>query len=113
MPAPRQTLCSEFRAFAINRSFFGASQELNALQRVLDTIATATAFRTSRRPRQEEARASVIVSISAGAVADHGLLYVEGQAFEDDAERLIQAASEGSLLDVLAVADRKTSESVM
>jgi hypothetical protein len=48
-----------------------------------------------------------------GVVADHGLLYVEGQAFEDDAERLIQAANEGSLLDVLVVADQETSESVM
>ena len=41
-------------------------------------------------------------------LADHCLLYVEGQAFEDDAPRLIQAAREGWLVDVSPVADGNT-----
>ena len=36
-----------------------------------------------------------------GVLADHDLSYVEGRAIED--ERLIQAANEGSLLDVLVL----------
>lgn len=39
-----------------------------------------------------------------GVLADHCLLYVEGQAFEDDAERLMQAAREGWKIAVSQVA---------
>ena len=41
-------------------------------------------------------------------LADHCLLYVEGQAFEDDAQRLIQAAREDWLVDVSPVANGNT-----
>ena len=48
-------------------------------------------------------------SVSAGqalaVLADHCLLYVEGQAFEDDAKRLVQAAREGWPIDVSTVGD--------
>lgn len=39
-----------------------------------------------------------------GVLADHCMLYVEGQAFEDDAERLTQAAREGWEVAVSQVA---------
>ncbi len=41
-------------------------------------------------------------------LADHCLLYVEGQAFEDDAQRLIQAARDGWLVDVSPVSNGNT-----
>ncbi len=51
-------------------------------------------------------------AVSAGqtlaVLADHCLLYVEGQAFEDDARRLIQAAREGWLIDVSTATDSRT-----
>ena len=52
-------------------------------------------------------------SVTAGAplavLADHCLLYVEGQAFEDDAPRLIRAAREGWLVNVTAMAEGQTN----
>lgn len=51
-------------------------------------------------------------AVSAGealaVLADHCLLYVEGQTFEDDFQRLIQAAREGWSVDVSAVANGRT-----
>tara|TARA_B100000809_G_C15095328_1_gene514765 strand:- start:176 stop:1579 length:1404 start_codon:yes stop_codon:yes gene_type:complete len=48
-------------------------------------------------------------SLSAGhpmaRLADHCLLYVEGQAFDDDAQRLIQLARDGQFVDVSTVVD--------
>jgi len=48
-------------------------------------------------------------SVSAGSplavLADHCLLYVQGQAFEDDAQRLIQAAGEQWPIGVATVSD--------
>lgn len=48
-------------------------------------------------------------SLSAGhpmaRLADHCLLYVEGQAFDDDAQRLIQLTREGQVVDVSTVVD--------
>jgi multidrug efflux pump subunit AcrA (membrane-fusion protein) len=38
-------------------------------------------------------------------LADHNVLYVEGQAFEDDAQRLVQASREGWPVAVAPVAD--------
>ncbi|HIF30636.1 MAG: efflux RND transporter periplasmic adaptor subunit [Pirellulaceae bacterium] len=55
-------------------------------------------------------------SLAAGqalaVLADHCLLYVEGQAFEDDAERLIQASREHWLIDVSDVADDRSQEAM-
>jgi len=47
---------------------------------------------------------SVAAGQTLALLADHCLLHVEGQAFEDDAQRLIQATSEGWLVSVSAVA---------
>lgn len=56
-------------------------------------------------------------SVSAGqalaVLADHCQLYVEGQAFEDDAKRLIQAAREGWPIDVSTVGDGKSRGEAM
>lgn len=56
-------------------------------------------------------------SVSSGEtlimLADHCLLYVEGQAFEDDAQRLIQAAREGWLIDVSPVGDGNTRKATI
>ena len=38
-----------------------------------------------------------------GVLADHCLLYVEGKAFEDDANRLIRASNQGQLVQVVPV----------
>ncbi len=48
---------------------------------------------------------SVTAGHALAVLADHCLLYVEGQAFEDDTQRLIQAAREGWLVDVSSAAD--------
>ena len=48
---------------------------------------------------------SVAAGEALAVLADHCLLYVEGQAFEDDAQRLIQAARESWLVEVSAAAD--------
>jgi hypothetical protein len=48
---------------------------------------------------------SVAAGQALAVLADHCLLYVEGQAFEDDTQRLIQAAREGWLVDVSSAAD--------
>jgi multidrug efflux pump subunit AcrA (membrane-fusion protein) len=42
-------------------------------------------------------------------LADHCLLYVQGQAFEDDAERLMQAARENHALDVSSIVDGRSA----
>lgn len=49
---------------------------------------------------------SVAAGQSLGVLADHCLLYVEGQAFEDDAARLIQASRDGWLLEVYPEGER-------
>ena len=43
-------------------------------------------------------------------LADHCLLYVEGQAFDDDAQRLTQATRDGWLVDVTTVVDDHAPE---
>ncbi len=47
----------------------------------------------------------VIVGTPLGMLADHCLLYVEGQAFEDDAQRLTQAAQAGWTVEVSSVGE--------
>ena len=46
---------------------------------------------------------SVLAGAQLGTLADHCLLYVEGQAFEDDAQRLIRTAARGDKIKVLPV----------
>ena len=48
---------------------------------------------------------SMVAGQPLALLADHCMLYVEGQAFGDDAHRLIQAAHEGWLVDVSTIAD--------
>ncbi len=52
---------------------------------------------------------SVAAGKALAVLADHFLLYVEGQAFEDDALRLIQAAREDWLVNVSAVQEGSTN----
>jgi cobalt-zinc-cadmium efflux system membrane fusion protein len=56
-------------------------------------------------------------SVGSGEVllmlADHCLLYIEGQAFEDDAQRLIQAAREDWLINVSPVGDGNTNSETL
>jgi multidrug efflux pump subunit AcrA (membrane-fusion protein) len=56
-------------------------------------------------------------SLAAGqalaVLADHCLLYVEGLAFEDDAQRLIQASREQWLIDVSDVVDDRSQRDTM
>lgn len=47
---------------------------------------------------------------SLGELADHGLLYVEGQAFEDDAEQLIDAARDGTKVKAMPVSGSSAGE---
>ena len=46
-------------------------------------------------------------------LADHCLLYVEGKAFEDDAERLVAASQDGSTIEVVPVSGESDSESIL
>ena len=56
---------------------------------------------------------SVSVGQLLGVLADHCLLYVEGNAFEDDAERLIQAADIGASIRVAPASGSDTSDEVL
>ncbi len=48
-----------------------------------------------------------------GVLADHCLLYVEGQAFEDDARALIQAAKNGAKIQVVPVSGKGRDAEVL
>lgn len=48
-----------------------------------------------------------------GVLADHCLLYVEGKAFENDSERLIQAAENGSTIQVVPTAGKQENDEVL
>lgn len=48
-----------------------------------------------------------------GVLADHCLLYVEGKAFENDSERLIQAAKNGSTIQVVPTAGKQENDEVL
>ena len=49
---------------------------------------------------------SVVAGQKLGALADHSLLFVEGQAFEEDAKRLINAINSGQSLKVIPVSGK-------
>ena len=49
---------------------------------------------------------SVIAGQKLGTLADHSLLFVEGQAFEEDAKRLINAINSGQSLKVIPVSGK-------
>jgi hypothetical protein len=53
---------------------------------------------------------SVVAGDLLGVLADHCLLYVEGQAFEDDSVHLVEAAQHGSKISVVPVSSRFTAE---
>ena len=48
-----------------------------------------------------------------GVLADHCLLYVEGKAFEGDSDRLVQAAENGSTIQVVPTSDDYESDEVL
>ncbi len=48
-----------------------------------------------------------------GVLADHCLLYVEGKAFEEDADRLIEASREGKTVQVVPVSGNANSAEVL
>lgn len=48
-----------------------------------------------------------------GVLADHCLLYVEGKAFEDDSDRLVQAAENGSTIQVIPTSGDYDSNEVL
>ena len=48
-----------------------------------------------------------------GVLADHCLLYVEGKAFEDDSERLVQAADQGASIQVAPASGSDSADEVL
>ncbi|QEG22079.1 efflux RND transporter periplasmic adaptor subunit [Mariniblastus fucicola] len=48
-----------------------------------------------------------------GVLADHCLLYVEGKAFEDDSERLVHAAENGSTIQVVPTSSDGESDEIL
>ena len=48
-----------------------------------------------------------------GVLADHCLLYVEGNAFEDDSDRLVQAADKGAFIQVVPTSGSEPRDEVL
>ena len=56
---------------------------------------------------------SVVAGQLLGSLADHGLLYIEGKAFEDDVDRLIDAAQQETEIKVVPISGNRGPDEVL